>query len=140
MRGWYLVEVKILALSFLGAIIALIFAGIKAKKVLGFSQGTDTMKKIATFIKEGANAYLTRQYKVVSIFFGCMFVILFVLSQFALLNKFIPFAFVTGGFYSALAGFFGMKIATSANSRTANACTENLNKGLNVAFSAGSVF
>jgi len=132
-------EIKVLALSFLGAILALVFAGIKAKKVMGFSQGTDTMKKIATFIKEGANAYLTRQYKVVSIFFACMFVLLFVLSQFNLLNKFIPFAFVTGGLYSALAGFFGMKIATSANSRTANACQENLNKGLNVAFSAGSV-
>ena len=132
-------EIIVLALSFLGALAALIFAGIKAKKVLGFSQGTDRMKEIATFIKEGANAYLTRQYKVVSIFFACMFVLLFVLSQFGFLNKFIPFAFITGGLYSALAGFFGMKIATSANSRTANACGENLNKGLNVAFSAGSV-
>lgn len=132
-------EKTVLCLSFLGAIVALVFAGIKAKKVLGFSEGTDTMKKIATFIKEGANAYLTRQYKVVSIFFACMFVILFVLSQFNLLNKFIPFAFITGGLYSALAGFFGMKIATNANSRTANACRESLNKGLNVAFSAGSV-
>jgi len=132
-------ELTVLSVSFLGAIIALVFAGIKAKKVLGFSQGTDAMKKIATFIKEGANAYLTRQYKVVSIFFACVFVVLFVLSQFNLLNKFIPFAFITGGLYSALAGFCGMKIATSANSRTANACRENLNKGLNVAFSAGSV-
>ncbi len=132
-------EIKVLALSFLGALTALIFAGIKAKKVLGFSQGTDRMKEIAAFIKEGANAYLTRQYKVVSIFFACMFVLLFVLSQFGFLNKFIPFAFITGGLYSALAGFFGMKIATSANSRTANACQDNLNKGLNIAFSAGSV-
>ncbi|MBQ7985950.1 MAG: sodium-translocating pyrophosphatase [Clostridia bacterium] len=132
-------EKIVLGLSFLGAIIALSFAGIMAKKVLGFSEGTDTMKKIASFIKQGANAYLTRQYKVVAIFFACMFVILFILSQFDLLNKFIPFAFITGGLYSALAGFFGMKIATNANSRTANACRESLNKGLNVAFSAGSV-
>ena len=132
-------EILVLALSFLGAITALGFAGFKAKRVLGFSQGSDTMKKIASFIKEGANAYLTRQYKVVLIFFACLFVLLFILSQFNLLNKFIPFAFITGGFYSALAGFFGMKIATSANSRTANACQENLNKGLNIAFSAGSV-
>ena len=58
-------ENLVLALSFSGAILALLFAGIKAKKVLGFSQGTDTLKKIATFIKDGANAYLTRQYKVV---------------------------------------------------------------------------
>ena len=132
-------EKIVLALSFLGAIIALAFAGIKAKKVMGFSEGTDTMKKIATFIREGANAYLTRQYKVVSIFFACLFVVLLALSFFGLLNPFIPFAFITGGLYSALAGFFGMKIATSANSRTANACRENLNKGLNIAFSAGSV-
>ena len=132
-------ELTILAFSFLGAIIALVFAGIKAKKVMGFSEGTDAMKKIATFIREGANAYLTRQYKVVSIFFACMFVLLLVLSFFGLLNPFIPFAFITGGLYSALAGFFGMKIATSANARTANACRENLNKGLNIAFSAGSV-
>ncbi len=132
-------EKTVLILSFLGAIAALIFAGIKAKGVLGFSEGTDRMKEIASFIKQGASAYLTRQYKVVSIFFACMFVILFILSQLNLLNKFIPFAFITGGFYSALSGFFGMKIATSANSRTANACRESLNKGLNVAFSAGSV-
>ena len=132
-------EKLVLGLSFLGAITALLFAGVMAKKVLSFSEGNDTMKKIATFIKEGANAYLTRQYKVVSIFFACMFVILFILSQFNLLNKFIPFAFITGGLYSALSGFFGMKIATNANSRTANACQESLNKGLNVAFSAGSV-
>ena len=132
-------EKTILALSFLGAIVALAFAGMMAKKVLRFSEGTDRMKEIASFIRQGASAYLTRQYKVVSIFFACMFVILFVLSQFNLLNKFIPFAFITGGLYSALSGFFGMKIATNANSRTANACRESLNKGLNVAFSAGSV-
>lgn len=132
-------EKTVLMLSFAGAIIALVFAGLMAKKVLGFSEGTDTMKKIATFIKQGASAYLTRQYKVVAVFFACMFVVLVVLSMFDLLNKFIPFAFITGGLYSALAGFFGMKIATNANSRTANACRESLNKGLNVAFSAGSV-
>ena len=74
-------EKLVLGLSFLGAITALLFAGVMAKKVLSFSEGNDTMKKIATFIKEGANAYLTRQYKVVSIFFACMFVILFILSQ-----------------------------------------------------------
>lgn len=132
-------EKTVLMLSFAGALTALIFAGVMAKKVLRFSEGTDAMKKIATFIKQGANAYLTRQYKVVSIFFACMFVILFVLSRFGLLSVYIPFAFITGGLYSALSGFFGMKIATNANSRTANACRESLNKGLGVAFSAGSV-
>ncbi len=122
-----------------GALIALIFALIKARGVLGFSEGTDKMKKIAEYIRTGANAYLKRQYKVVAIFFACMFVLLFVLSRFGLVSVYVPFAFITGGVYSALAGFVGMKIATSANSRTANACDESLNKGLKVAFSAGSV-
>ncbi len=122
-----------------GALIALIFALIKARGVLGFSEGTDKMKKIAQYIRTGANAYLARQYKVVAVFFACLFVLLFVLSRFGLVSVYVPFAFVTGGVYSALAGFVGMKIATSANSRTANACTESLNRGLRVAFSAGSV-
>ena len=122
-----------------GALLALVFALIMARKVLKFPEGTDKMKKIAQYIRTGANAYLTRQYKVVSIFFACMFVILLVLSQFDLLSIFVPFAFVLGGFCSAFAGFIGMKIATNANARTANACSQSLNKGLNVAFSAGSV-
>lgn len=125
--------------TFLGAFIALFFAGIKAKKVLSFSEGTGDMQRIANYIRTGANAYLRRQYKVVTIFFAAMFALLVVLSLFGLLSVFVPFAFVTGGLYSALAGFIGMKIATSSNARTANACTNSLNKGLNVAFSAGSV-
>ena len=125
--------------TFLGALIALLFAGIKAKKVLSFQEGNSDMQRIAKYIKTGANAYLKRQYRVVSVFFAVMFVLLIVLSMFGFISVFVPFAFVTGGFYSALAGFIGMKIATSSNARTANACTESLNKGLNVAFSAGSV-
>ncbi len=125
--------------TFAGALLALLFAFIMAKKVFRFSEGTDKMKKIANYIRTGANAYIKRQYKVVAIFFACMFVVLFVLSRFDMLSVYVPFAFVTGGLYSALAGFVGMKIATNANARTANACTESLNKGLNVAFSAGSV-
>jgi len=122
-----------------GAVIALLFALFMARKVLGFSEGNDRMKQIAGFIRTGANAYLKRQYKVVGIFFGVLFVILLMLSGFGLLSPFVPFAFVTGGLYSALAGFIGMKIATSANSRTANACMYSLNTGLKAAFSAGSV-
>lgn len=125
--------------TFAGAFLALIFAFVMAKKVLNFSEGTERMKQIAQYIRTGANAYLKRQYKVVAIFFACMFVILLVLSRLNMLSVYVPFAFITGGCYSALAGFIGMKIATSANARTANACTESLNKGLNVAFSAGSV-
>ena len=126
-------------LTFAGAAVALIFAVITAKRVLNFSEGTDLMKKISASIRRGANAYLKRQYMVVSVFFAVMFVVLLVMAFFGLLTYFVPFAFVTGGFFSALSGFIGMKIATAANARTANACREGLNRGLRVAFSAGSV-
>ncbi|MDD6213934.1 MAG: sodium-translocating pyrophosphatase [Firmicutes bacterium] len=125
--------------TFAGALIALFFAFIRAKKVLGFLEGNERMKRIAGYIRTGADAYLKRQYRVVAIFFVFMFVFLIILSRFKMLSIYVPFAFITGGCYSALAGFVGMKIATAANSRTANACTEGLNKGLNVAFAAGSV-
>ncbi len=125
--------------TLLGSVIALIFAAITAKKVLGFERGNDLMKKISDSVKSGANAYLKRQYTVVLIFFAFMFALLSVMAIFKLLTPFVPFAFVTGGFFSGLSGFIGMKIATSSNARTANACMEGLNKGLRVAFSAGSV-
>ena len=123
----------------LGAVIALAFALFTAKKVLGFSEGTEKMQKISRSIRSGANAYLKRQYSVVSVFFVGMFVILCIMAALKLLTWFVPFAFVTGGVFSALSGFVGMKIATLSNARTANACREGLNKGLRVAFSAGSV-
>ena len=97
------------------------------------------MKKISYSIRAGANAYLKRQYKIVLIFFGIMFVVLGAMAVAGLLTPFVPFAFLTGGFFSALSGFIGMKIATISNARTANACQDGLNKGLRVAFSAGSV-
>lgn len=122
-----------------GAVVALFFAYFMAKKVMGHSEGTDRMKQLSGYIRTGANAYLKRQYKVVAVFFGVMFLVLLALSAFKMVSIYIPFAFVTGGLYSALAGFIGMKIATAANARTANACTQTLNKGLGVAFSAGSV-
>ena len=131
---------KLLVLfTFLGSAAALIFAVITAKRVLRFPEGTDTMKKISAWVKSGANAYLKRQYFVVAVFFAAMFVILLVMALCKLLTIFVPFAFVTGGFFSALSGFIGMKIATASNARTANACREGLNRGLRVAFSAGSV-
>lgn len=125
--------------TFLGSVAALIFAVFTAKRVLNFSEGTDTMKKISSWIRKGANAYLKRQYVIVAIFFAVMFVVLLVMAFLNLLTFYVPFAFVTGGFFSALSGFIGMKIATAANARTANACREGLNRGLRVAFSAGSV-
>ncbi len=131
---------KILVLfTFIGAAAALLFALFTALRLLKFSEGTDQMKKISASIRQGANAYLKRQYKIVGIFFAIMFVILGGMAIGGLLTPFVPFAFVTGGFFSALSGFVGMKIATASNARTANACREGLNKGLRVAFSAGSV-
>ncbi|MBE6780773.1 MAG: sodium-translocating pyrophosphatase [Ruminococcaceae bacterium] len=132
-------EKLIVILTFAGSILALLFALLMARKVLKFSEGNDLMKKISLSIRKGANAYLKRQYKIVIIFFAVMFVVLSVMAIFKLLTPYVPFAFVTGGFFSALSGFIGMKIATLANARTANACREGLNKGLRIAFSAGSV-
>ncbi|MBQ7548087.1 MAG: sodium-translocating pyrophosphatase [Clostridia bacterium] len=132
---------KYLALMTLaGSVFALIFAFVMARRVMNFSEGTEKMKKIAGSIRQGANAYLKRQYTIVAIFFAVMFVVLSLMAfVFKLLTPFVPFAFVTGGFFSGLAGFVGMKISTYANARTANACREGLNKGLRIAFSAGSV-
>ena len=127
-------------LGLVGAIIALIFAVAQARKVLKFSEGTELMQKLAASIRKGANAYLKRQYTTVAKIFIIVFVILLLLAWRNMLdNWFIPFAFLTGGIYSGLAGFVGMKIATSANARTANAAHESLNRGLNVAFSSGAV-
>ena len=123
-----------------GSLAALIFALILARRVLGFSEGTEKMAEISASIRKGANAYLRRQYTIVGIFFLCMFAILCIMA-YALkaIDYCVPFAFVTGGFFSALSGFVGMKIATAANARTANACRSSLNSGLRIAFSAGSV-
>ncbi len=132
-------EKIIVSLTFAGSIFALLFALLMSRKVLQFSEGTDLMKKISLSIRKGANAYLKRQYKIVIVFFAVMFIILAVMAIFNLLTPYVPFAFITGGFFSALSGFIGMKIATLANSRTANACQQGLNRGLRIAFSAGSV-
>ena len=135
-------ETWIIILTFLGAALALVYAALTARRVLRAEKGSEQMQKLSASIKEGANAYLRRQYKVVGIFFVVMFAVLCLMA--ALLGDkgfswFTPFAFITGGVFSALSGFFGMKIATAANCRTAAACQKGLGKGLRVAFSAGSV-
>lgn len=123
-----------------GAILAILFAVYQSRKVMAYSEGTPTMQKIASAIRSGANAYLKHQYATVAKVFAVVFLVLLVLAwQNFLDNWFIPFAFLTGGIYSALAGFVGMKIATASNARTAQAASESLNKGLNVAFSSGAV-
>ncbi len=127
-------------IGFVGAVLALGFAIVQARKVLKFPEGTEQMQKIAISIRKGANAYLKRQYLTVFLIFIIVFLLLLGLAYIGLLdNWYIPFAFLTGGVYSALSGFIGMKIATNSNSRTANAAHESLDKGLNVAFSSGTV-
>ena len=129
-------------IGFLGAVIAAVFAVSQAKKVMSYSEGTERMQKLAQAIREGANAYLKQQYTTVFKVFLVAFTVLLVIafgSGGSMLSKFTPFAFITGGIFSMLAGFVGMKIATSSNARTAQAASESLNKGLRVAFSSGSV-
>ncbi|MCL2811632.1 MAG: sodium-translocating pyrophosphatase, partial [Clostridia bacterium] len=126
-------------LGYVGVAAAFIFVIFQIKKVFSFSEGNEKMVKIAAAIRAGANAYLKRQYRTVTIFFIVMFFILLGLSFLGLVNKFTPYAFATGGFFTGLSGFIGMKVATYANARTANAASEGLNKALRVAFSSGSV-
>ena len=140
-KGVSFVE-KYLWIGFIGAVLALLFAAIQRKKVMSYSEGNATMQKIAQSIREGANAYLKHQYTTVAKVFAVVFVVLLIIafgSGGDMLSKFTPFAFLTGGIWSMLAGFIGMKIATNANARTAQAASEGLNRGLRVAFSSGSV-
>ena len=130
----------LMILAPVAALCALAFALFTARSVKKASDGSDKMKEIAKSIRHGASAYLKRQYKTVGIFFAVVFVVLIVLAfAFNLVNRFTPFAFLTGGIFSGLSGFIGMSIAVSANVRTANAAEKSLNSGLRVAFRAGSV-
>lgn len=133
-------EPGLIFLAPIGALVALGFAAILAMQMLKADEGTDRMKEISLEVRQGAAAYLRRQYKTVGIFFAGLFVVLAILA-FGLrwLPVFTPFAFISGGFFSALSGFIGMNIATRANTRTAAACRTSLNGGLRVAFSSGAV-
>ena len=129
-------------IGFVGAVVAGLFAVAQAKKVMSYSEGNERMQKIAQSIREGANAYLKQQYNTVAKVFLVVFVALLIMafaSDGKMLSVYTPFAFLTGGIFSMLAGLVGMKIATSSNARTAQAASESLNKGLQVAFSSGSV-
>ena len=121
------------------SILALTFAFIFYKQMMKEDEGTDLMKKIAQHVRKGAMAYLKQQYKVVIIVFAVLAVVFYVMSLFKLQNGIVWFAFLTGGFFSGLAGFFGMKTATYASARTANAARKSLNSGLQVAFRSGAV-
>jgi len=121
------------------AILGLVFAAYKFYWVKAKPEGSETMANISAKIRKGAMAYLKRQYKTVAIFFVVMVIILSVMASQGMLTWFVPFAFLSGGLFSGLSGFVGMKIATYANSRTANGAKEGLNKGLKIAFSSGTV-
>ena len=121
------------------SLLALSFAFIFFKQMMKEDEGTDLMKKIALHVRKGAMAYLKQQYKVVTIVFVVLAAIFAVMSVFDLQNGWVWFAFLTGGFFSGLAGFFGMKTATYASARTANAARKSLNSGLKVAFRSGAV-
>ena len=121
------------------SILALGFAYYFYRSMLSKDEGTDLMKKIASHVRKGAMAYLKQQYTVVTIVFVVLAIIFAVMAYFNLQNGIVWFAFLTGGFFSGLAGFFGMKTATYASARTANAARGSLNAGLQVAFRSGAV-
>jgi K(+)-stimulated pyrophosphate-energized sodium pump len=121
------------------ALCALLFAWIFYRSMKAQEEGTDRMKEIAGYVREGAMAYLRRQYTVVGKVFVVLVVLLTILAYFGIQNPFVPFAFLTGGIFSGLCGFLGMKTATYASNRTAWAASKSLNKGLQVALRSGAV-
>ncbi|TFG49207.1 MAG: sodium-translocating pyrophosphatase, partial [Candidatus Brocadiia bacterium] len=121
------------------SILALIFAIYFYKKVMAAPQGNQKMIEIANYVREGSYAYLFRQYKVVAVVFVVLLVIFAFLAKIGVQNPFVPIAFLTGGFFSGLCGFLGMKTATNASSRTAQGASESLNRGLTFAFRSVAV-
>ena len=122
------------------SVVALLFAWIFFRQMMKESEGTPTMKEIAQYVREGAMAYLKQQYKVVIIVFAVLACLFAVLAYgFGVQNPWVPFAFLTGGFFSGLAGYVGMRTATYASARTANATMRSLNSGLQIAFRSGAV-
>ena len=122
------------------SIVALFFAWLFYHQMKKESEGTPTMKEIAQYVREGAMAYLKQQYKVVLIVFIILAIFFAILAYgFHVQNPWVPFAFLTGGFFSGLAGYIGMRTATYASARTANAVSKSLNSGLKLAFRSGAV-
>jgi len=129
----------LLYLAPIGSVLALAFAGYLAWFIMRQDEGTEKMREIAQAVKEGAAAYLRRQYATVSIFFAIVFVVLLLLVKSGNLAPAVPWAFLSGGFFSGLCGFLGMKMATESSARTSFAAQKSLNSGLRVAFSGGAV-
>ena len=122
------------------SVIALVLAWFFYVRMKKESEGTPQMAKIASYVRQGAMSYLRQQYKIVSIVFLCLVILFAIMAYgFHLQNAWVPVAFLTGGFFSGLAGFLGMKTATYASARTANAARSSLNAGLRIAFRSGAV-
>jgi K(+)-stimulated pyrophosphate-energized sodium pump len=123
----------------IASVLALLFGWVFFKSMMKNSEGTARMKEIAQHVRDGAMAYLKRQYRVVGIVFAILFVVFIILAVLGVQNPFVPVAFLTGGFFSGLCGYLGMKTATFASARTAQGASQSLNKGLQVAFRSGAV-
>jgi K(+)-stimulated pyrophosphate-energized sodium pump len=123
----------------IGSVVALGFALFLALRNMRYSEGTEPMKEVAKAVKEGSIAYLKQQFKGVGLFFGVVFVLLLILAFTGSQVIFVPFAFLTGGIFSGLAGFIGMSVGVRSGARTTWAAKQSLNSGLRVAFSAGMV-
>ena len=121
------------------SVLALLFAWIFFRSMMKNSEGTDKMKEIAQHVREGAMAYLKSQYRVVGIVFGVLVIILLGMAYLEIQNPFVPIAFLTGGFFSGLCGYLGMRTATYASARTAHGASQSLNRGLKIAFRSGAV-
>jgi K(+)-stimulated pyrophosphate-energized sodium pump len=130
---------NLLYLAPAGSLLALGFAAFLAWTVMRQDEGNPRMREIAQAVKDGAAAYLKRQYSIVAIFFVVVFIILSLLVRLGNLAAAVPYAFLSGGLFSGICGFLGMKMATNASARTTNAAMKSLNSGLRVAFSAGAV-
>ena len=131
MTLWYIAPIA--------SLVALVVATGFFRSMKRSDPGDARMCEIAGYVRQGAMAYLFRQYKIVSLVFVILFVIFAVLAAVGVQNPFVPVAFLTGGFFSGLCGYIGMKTATHASSRTAQACRSSLNRGLQVAFRSGAV-
>jgi inorganic pyrophosphatase/K(+)-stimulated pyrophosphate-energized sodium pump len=133
-------ELTVWGIALFSSLVALFFAHRFYKWMMAQDEGNEDMVRIAGYVRDGSSAYLRQQYKVVFYFFLIIFALLFVAAfMLNVQSKFVPFAFITGGFFSGLAGFFGMKTATWASSRTAAGAQRSLNAGLQVAFRSGAV-
>ncbi len=124
----------------IASVVALVMAWVFFKSMMRADEGTPRMREIAGHVRKGAMAYLKQQYKVVGEVFICLVIIFAIMAYvFHVQNPWVPFAFLTGGFFSGLAGFFGMNTATYASARTANAARQGLDSGLRIAFRSGAV-